>query len=65
MDYVTLAIYAVSALGLFGFGFIVGNRSARGEGAAALADAQAALASVKAQAAKSLADAKAVVSKIS
>lgn len=37
----TYLIYAVVLAASFGFGFLVGNRSAKGEGAAALAAAKA------------------------
>ena len=49
-----MLITIIAAVVAFGFGFLVGNRSAKGEGAAALA-------AVKADAAKVSADVKAKV----
>jgi hypothetical protein len=42
----------ISAIVAFGFGFLVGNRSAKGEGAAAVAAAKAAASTVKTDATK-------------
>ncbi len=47
MNYLSILLYVGPLVAGFAFGFIVGNRSARGEGAAALAAVQAELAKVK------------------
>ncbi len=65
MNYLSILLYVGLPMAGFAFGFIVGNRSARGEGAAALAEAQAALSAAKIDAARAVAAAKSVVAKIS
>jgi hypothetical protein len=48
----TLLFVLIAAAGGLGFGFLAGNRSAKGEGAAALAAAKAAASTVKTDAKK-------------
>jgi hypothetical protein len=64
VNYLALLSYGGPLVAGLVFGFIVGNRSGRGEGAALLADAQKALSAAKVDAARAVADAKAVAAKV-
>lgn len=64
MNYLSILLSVGPLVAGFAFGFIVGNRSARGEGAAALAEAQAALSAAKIDAARAVAATKSAAASI-